>query len=110
MGASGKPAACKKCKCSIAHDEPRLRMYQRLGYGHGFAVNYWHVDCPDSLMLARVKASRETVYQQVMAATESASVTARRQREHEAQQRATARQARRQPSVRDLFRAAGGGH
>ena len=57
----------------------------------------------------QVKAKGEAVYQRLMAATESAPVTARQQREQAAQQQAAEQRARRQPSVRDLFHAASSG-
>ena len=87
----------------------RHSLYQSLGYGHGFAQYFLHVDCPDGRLRGQVKAKSEAVYQRLMEATESASVTARQQRERAAQQQEAARRARRQPSVRDLFGAAGGG-
>ena len=51
-------------------------MYQSLGYGHGFVLRFWHVDCPDGRLRGQVKAKGEAVYQRLMAATESAPVTA----------------------------------
>ena len=90
---------CQKCRNKIAHDEPRLRRYQRLGYGSGgYAQQFWHVDCPDGRFMSRVRAYSVTVHQQVVAAQEQ--VAARRRQDRA---RAEAQSARAQPSVRAFF-------
>ena len=89
---------CQKCQSKIAHDEPRLRMYQSLGYGSGYAQQFWHVDCPDGRIMGRVRGYSVAVHQQVVAAQER--VAARRQQERA---RAEAQRARAQPSVRAFF-------
>ena len=93
-------ATCRKCQNKIAHDEPRLRMYQRLGYGNGsgYAQQFWHVDCPDGRVMGQVHGYSVAVHQQVVAA--QGQVAARRQQERA---REEAQRARAQPSVRAFF-------